>query len=420
MNGQRAFLEDLTAIVRNVPNGRGKGFFYFSPEWISVPGLGSDWENVALFDFKGILLPSIDAFSPPGLARVTLHLNAASIPDTVRTDALFEVRGEVNGTAPDTLPDGNIIDWTSSSNIELTHTGGDYFKASFVEPAGSDLRFKFWSQKAERLGLNGGWETGDSNGDVFGNTVLTAARDTTLPLHFFNGIGEKKPYDWRLWEPKEDSIAVWFRVYMNTVEGINDGYGPSSSNQKIGLRGNNLDDAGPLDWGTTKVILQRELEDENLAGFHLFSGVAYYPMSLVGRVQAYKFFIEPDGWEEGTLEGNRVFTIPDQDTTLHWVYFGDTVPIQEDTICVRGDVSCDGAINVVDVLAVVNHVLGTVPITDPSALSRADCTGDGKIDILDVLGIVNVILGIGECAPGTCKTELTDETLGFLRALEPH
>ncbi|UCE18650.1 MAG: T9SS type A sorting domain-containing protein [Gemmatimonadota bacterium] len=86
----------------------------------------------------------------------------------------------------------------------------------------------------------------------------------------------------------------------------------------------------------------------------------------------------------------------------------------------RGDVNGDWTINIIDVLAVVNHILDTVPLTDPSALSRADCNGDREVNILDALGIVNVILGIGECAPGACRTELTDETLEFFKALQPH
>jgi len=65
----------------------------------------------------------------------------------------------------------------------------------------------------------------------------------------------------------------------------------------------------------------------------------------------------------------------------------------------RGDVTGDGQINILDVLAVVNHILGIVPITDPGALDRADCNGDGVVNILDALGIVNVILGIGGCEP---------------------
>ncbi|MFQ6092857.1 MAG: T9SS type A sorting domain-containing protein [bacterium] len=85
-----------------------------------------------------------------------------------------------------------------------------------------------------------------------------------------------------------------------------------------------------------------------------------------------------------------------------------------------GDVTGDGDINVMDVLAVVNHILGIVPITDPNTLCRADCNGDGDTNILDALGIVNVILGIGQCGPAACKAQLTFEVMEFLRSLEPY
>jgi hypothetical protein len=117
---------------------------------------------------------------------------------------------------------------------------------------------------------------------------------------------------------------------MNTNEGIRDGYSPTAKNQVIGVRGGNL--LGwikTLDWGATKVTLQRESGSENQSGYHLFSGVAYYPkLHVLSPEQAYKFFIEPNGWEEGNLIGDRRFFIPDHDTTLHWVYYGDTAPIQ--------------------------------------------------------------------------------------------
>lgn len=64
----------------------------------------------------------------------------------------------------------------------------------------------------------------------------------------------------------------------------------------------------------------------------------------------------------------------------------------------KGDINCDGGINVLDALATVNHILGTAPLTG-GPLDRADCNSDGSINILDALGIINVILGIGECVP---------------------
>ena len=73
----------------------------------------------------------------------------------------------------------------------------------------------------------------------------------------------------------------------------------------------------------------------------------------------------------------------------------------EELLCptlVKCDINGDGQINVIDVLASVNHILNVEPLPTPFIFA-ADCDGDGDINILDVLGCVNVILGIGECDP---------------------
>jgi uncharacterized protein (TIGR02145 family) len=69
----------------------------------------------------------------------------------------------------------------------------------------------------------------------------------------------------------------------------------------------------------------------------------------------------------------------------------------------KGDVNADGTINVLDILSVVNHILGIV-ILDEQGSWRADCnesegscTGDGIINIMDALKIVNIILGNDAC-----------------------
>jgi arabinogalactan endo-1,4-beta-galactosidase len=69
VEGQTGFLSDLIELVRNIPDDKGSGLFYWAPEWISVPTLGSPWENVTLFDFTGELLNSISVFDsiPSGI-----------------------------------------------------------------------------------------------------------------------------------------------------------------------------------------------------------------------------------------------------------------------------------------------------------------------------------------------------------------
>lgn len=60
--GQRDFLAALVAIVRDVPEGRGRGVYWWEPAWIAAPGFGSPWENLTLFDEGGRPLPALGAF----------------------------------------------------------------------------------------------------------------------------------------------------------------------------------------------------------------------------------------------------------------------------------------------------------------------------------------------------------------------
>jgi arabinogalactan endo-1,4-beta-galactosidase len=66
---QKIFLEKLLRTVAATPGGRGKGLFYWAPEWI----MGVKWsdnkkasglESRALFDETGNALPGMDAFRP--------------------------------------------------------------------------------------------------------------------------------------------------------------------------------------------------------------------------------------------------------------------------------------------------------------------------------------------------------------------
>jgi len=62
VEGQKKFITDEISIIQTTNDNRGVGFVYWSPEWIpSHPG--SPWENLALFDFQGNVLESINALN---------------------------------------------------------------------------------------------------------------------------------------------------------------------------------------------------------------------------------------------------------------------------------------------------------------------------------------------------------------------
>ncbi|MDQ0298001.1 arabinogalactan endo-1,4-beta-galactosidase [Salibacterium salarium] len=68
IQGQAKSFRDVMKAVRDVPNDRGRGVFYWEPIWIPVEGAGwrsgegNAWENQAMFDFEGRALPSLNVF----------------------------------------------------------------------------------------------------------------------------------------------------------------------------------------------------------------------------------------------------------------------------------------------------------------------------------------------------------------------
>lgn len=74
--GQRDFMRDLIYGLHQIQGNRGRGFIYWGPEWIPVPGSqwateeavlymgetgpgGNEWANQALFDYEGNALPAL-------------------------------------------------------------------------------------------------------------------------------------------------------------------------------------------------------------------------------------------------------------------------------------------------------------------------------------------------------------------------
>ena len=74
--GQCTYIRELADAIRQVPEGRGKGFIYWEAAWIPVPGSqwaneaalgyikesgpgGNEWANQALFNYEGHALPAL-------------------------------------------------------------------------------------------------------------------------------------------------------------------------------------------------------------------------------------------------------------------------------------------------------------------------------------------------------------------------
>ncbi len=62
-----------------------------------------------------------------------------------------------------------------------------------------------------------------------------------------------------------------------------------------------------------------------------------------------------------------------------------------DSMILRGDVNGDGKVNVSDVTALINMILGITPMNQ----ARGDVNGDSRVNVSDVTALINIILGIG-------------------------
>lgn len=84
--GQKKYLTDLTQLV--YANG-GVGVVYWEPAWLSTKcktrwGVGSNWENAALFDFKGQALEGVDWLASPYVMPVEVTFRVKAQGETAR------------------------------------------------------------------------------------------------------------------------------------------------------------------------------------------------------------------------------------------------------------------------------------------------------------------------------------------------
>lgn len=66
--GQAQYLKDIIALIKETPNRRGAGFYWWEPAWIPSKeewsvGHANNWSNLTLFDYGGRRLSSMNALS---------------------------------------------------------------------------------------------------------------------------------------------------------------------------------------------------------------------------------------------------------------------------------------------------------------------------------------------------------------------
>ena len=76
----------------------------------------------------------------------------------------------------------------------------------------------------------------------------------------------------------------------------------------------------------------------------------------------------------------------------NWQFFTAPTPGESNIeSCVAGDVNCDNAIDILDIVMLVGYILGNNDLDDVGH-SVADFNQDGLINILDVVQLVSEIL----------------------------
>ncbi len=263
----------------------------------------------------GFMAPSTTLAQP---RNVTFIVNTATVPDTVGTGYTVQLRGS---HAP--------LTWGNDTGGGMNHIGGDYWSKTLQFNQGDTVFFKIF------VGSDG-WEADIANvlGSVNNRVYVIANRDTTLPVQFFNNVGNGTAQYFRPWTPVADTFMnVYFRTNMLGV--IQGGlFGFNNNLDTVGIRGGGPA-GGDLNWSPT-FYLTRESPAANGGSFGVpantfWSGRVRMPKSgvNVGESIQYKFLIGYD-WGRDELQGqpNRNFVVPTnkRDTTVYFSYFNNTRP----------------------------------------------------------------------------------------------
>jgi len=180
VQGQATAVRDIINAVAQVPNGKGLGVFYWEPEWIAVNGAGwaagegNAWENLAMFDFDGNALPSLDVFN-----LVRPENGAASIPPTVVDAPPIEIfvplseEPELPATAKVIFSDDAIrevpIKWNSYPP-PLLDVVGNFKLNGKIEGAESYIVATVYTGSAKNFASNPGFENGEAPWVIEGST----------------------------------------------------------------------------------------------------------------------------------------------------------------------------------------------------------------------------------------------------------
>lgn len=279
-------------------------------------GAGATLNGRALASSAAVTISSSTVTNPTAgqvAAKVTFMVNTATAPDTVVPVSAVQIRGS---KAP--------LTWDNATGAVLSNVAGDYWAGTFTFNVGDTVNFK--------INVNGAWEANPTAIDTAlggGNRTLIVKGDTTLPLQYFNSVGNGTAQYFVPWTPAGDTmINVYFRVDM---QGRADAGQFNMATDSVAVRG-----GGPagsdLDWGTN-FQLKRESPAAN-GGFvydatYFWSGRLRFPKSAITSYPdtiQYKFLIGPT-WGQDESSNRTMILNSANDTTLYWAWYNNQKPI---------------------------------------------------------------------------------------------
>lgn len=101
-------------------------------------------------------------------------------------------------------------------------------------------------------------------------------------------------------------------------------------------------------------------------------------------------------------------------TAVAWKDFGKIVALDDEISVLAGDANGDGDVNVFDVTATVNYILGTP--YEGFVFEAADVNGDDDVNVFDVTKMVNIILGV-DAAEAKMRGVMAMNDTGMMTAL---
>ncbi|MEN8906789.1 MAG: glycosyl hydrolase 53 family protein [Clostridiales bacterium] len=183
VQGQATAIRNIMEVVSDID--RGLGVFYWEPDWIPVDGVGwktgegNAWENQAMFDFNGKVLPSLDIFKV-GRRGKYIESVISNVPETniiTNLGKYFVLPDSIKVDYSDDSIKSVPIAWDEYDESNLNQVGTFVIKGSIE---GTNLKAFANITVDSNCVTDKGFESGNlDNWNVTGDTTALAVENNT-------------------------------------------------------------------------------------------------------------------------------------------------------------------------------------------------------------------------------------------------